>query len=649
MSSSSERPSQTLADYVVLVFSPALIVGLVCSLAFFLLEVFYQENGPWKGRLQWILFFYVFGAVLVGRISLLGEIAGRAWLYGLVLAFLSYLGLGLFIEYPADAKELSWLINLLLVAVIWWSAHKLARDCTNVDEDTDMSGEGVLQAAGLEETPQRQEEPAEGEAEKKLGWWQRYQRYREERKKKRTLGVWVVYFSLAALPLFGLGQSLIPAGDPRRRTAFWLMTVYVGCGLGLLLTTCFLGLRRYLRQRRLQMPAAMTATWLTVGGGLIVVFVVVGALLPRPNPEYPWLGLGSTGSAKRSASNYAMKGDAPGEGSGRPGAAGRDGKEGGAAGQKDQGKGGPGKEGQGGQGKGGQGGKGKDGQGQSGKGQSGKGESGKGQSGQGESGKGKSGQGESGKGEKGSEKGERRDGKDGQRGSGGQGGQSGKQAGKALKGMGEHGKDEGQKSGTTGSSAGRRLAGLTDLMRKVAPVLKWIVFGLLLLVVLFFVLRGGLQFLAGFTDWARRLLEALRNFWAGLFAGWGGRKTEAEGQEEEEPAPARPERPFASFANPFDTGAADRWKARELVRYTFAALQAWARERDLGRQDGETPLEFSERVAGEVPALEAELRQLAALYARAAYARGALPGNTVEVVRRFWERLERVAAAPLSA
>ena len=103
-----------------------------------------------------------------------------------------------------------------------------------------------------------------------IGWWERFERFREERKKRRVLGAWVIYFSLAALPLFGLGEALIPVEETgRRQYAFWLMAAYVGSGLGLLLTTCFLSVRRYLRQRRLQMPVAMTAAWLTAGGGLI--------------------------------------------------------------------------------------------------------------------------------------------------------------------------------------------------------------------------------------------------------------------------------------------------------------------------------------------------------------------------------------------
>src|SRR5262249_23137892 len=95
------------------------------------------------------------------------------------------------------------------------------------------------------------------------GWWARYQRFHSEQKKKpHTPGVWVVYFSLAALPLFGLGQAQIPAEETARRaSAFWLLCIYVASGLGLLLTTSFLGLRRYLRQRKLNMPKAITAAW----------------------------------------------------------------------------------------------------------------------------------------------------------------------------------------------------------------------------------------------------------------------------------------------------------------------------------------------------------------------------------------------------
>jgi hypothetical protein len=85
------------------------------------------------------------------------------------------------------------------------------------------------------------------------------------------------------------------------------------------------------------------------------------------------------------------------------------------------------------------------------------------------------------------------------------------------------------------------------------------------------------------------------------------------------------------------------------VRCSFAALQAWAHERDLGRPPEETPLEFAARVGNDVPALDADARQLALLYARAVYADGRLPPESVETVRQFWNKLEVVTEQPLSA
>src|SRR5581483_8750500 len=127
-------------------------------------------------------------------------------------------------------------------------------------------------------------------------------------------------FSLAALPIYGLGQSLIDPDDvERRRHAFWMMAIYVAAGLGLLVTTAFLGLRRYLRQRGLNMPKKMTAAWLTAGGVLTLVLLVVGALLPRPDAEYSVLDLAPAKSETRDASDFAMKDGEGGKGEGRVG------------------------------------------------------------------------------------------------------------------------------------------------------------------------------------------------------------------------------------------------------------------------------------------------------------------------------------------
>ena len=628
---SSDRNNQTLADYVALAISPALIMGLVASLVFFLINVLYV--GEYVERMRWILFFFVFGAVLIARMTMLDHTSSRAALYGVPLGFLTWLGMQMFVEYPEDGgiRELSFLLNGGLIGFVWWCAHRLTWDCTNINEETDIDAEGLLQAAGLEE--QGGPKPAVEEAKPLSSetWLQRWRRYREERNKKRILGVWIVYFSLAALPLFGLGQALIPAEDvERRNTSFWLMVVYVGCGLSLLLTTCFLSLRRYLRQRRLQMPTAMTGVWLTVGGMLIAALLLLSALLPRPNAEYSLFSVSAAKSPQRGASKYAMKGGKAGKGEGRPGADNSDEKKenadsGGDKGQQKGERGAATKQGQ--KGSGGQQGKSSQSGDRQGK------SDGQGQKSQNNSSNQNKGDPNSGRdqpADKGNNKQARSD-NDNRNTSDQRQARSDKDASE---------RSASRSSPNTSPSAVRNVVG------KIAPVLKWIVFALLGLAVLFFVFRSGLQFLANFTDWARRLLDALRNFWANLF---GGRQktTEEERRIEQEEKILR-ERPFSSFRNPF-AGSQIGMAVPELIRYSFAAAQAWARERDLGRQPGETPLEFVSRVGAEVPALDADLQRLAILYARAVYARGGLPSNSAEVLRQFWQRLEAVAEQPLSA
>ena len=73
---------------------------------------------------------------------------------------------------------------------------------------------------------------------------------------------------------------------PSRKTGasgcFVYFLAYISSGMGLLLATSFLNLRRYLRQRKLKMPAAMTATWLSTGAIVIVGLTVLAAALPLP-------------------------------------------------------------------------------------------------------------------------------------------------------------------------------------------------------------------------------------------------------------------------------------------------------------------------------------------------------------------------------
>jgi hypothetical protein len=648
----ANRPRHTLGDYLAIAISPALIMALVGSLVFFLLEVLYV--GKYEGRMRWILFCFIFAAVLIARVQMNQGISDRAPLYGLVLGVLVYIGLQRFVEYPEDVPlaGFGWAINLGLMALIWWCAHRLTWDCTLVDDSTEGSGEGLLAASGLEQPataegttetgpadgqPASHPEPASepesprGDRARRtrersglLAWWDRWHDYQEaQRRRPRNPGVWVVYFSLAALPLFGLGQSLIPVEEgARRRYAFWLIAVYLASGLGLLLATHYLGLRRYLRQRNLTMPVSMTGVWLIMGGILVSVLLLVGAVLPRPAAEFPILPLGSSaGSPERQASRYAVKTDSAGEGEGRSSSdQSQKDPEGQPSSTKSQDKadsqGGRGqadsKSSSSGQNKGQGQGRGKSGQDSSQRSQS--------QQGQGQS-----------RGQQSSQNSSNRSGKPAQ----------GRQQGRA----GKDGRD-GSSERKDSSSSEDKSSSWSSIFHTLSRVLKWVVFAALAVAVVVVLMRSGLQYLANFTDWARRLLAALEAWWQRLF---GGRPERAAEAETEAVARARELRPFASYTNPFESGRADRLSPEELVRYTFEAFEAFARERGVGRGPEQTPLEFAAHAGKELPALEADARRLASLYARTAYGHGRLPAATPDALRQFWQHLEAVAESRLSA
>jgi hypothetical protein len=288
------KPQKTAADYMVIALSPALIMMLVGSLCFFLIEVFYR--GKMIGAVCWVMFWFVIGIVLVARIAI-EKSTEYAALYGLGLALATWL-------YMVRTQP-SYLIGIVLLAVVWFCAHKLVWDCTLIDEDQDSSGQGLLQKAPVAA-------PVKTKSTRKPG---------RKISAPHSPGKWVIWFSLAALPLFGLGQMLLPAGAAGpRRTGFLLLAAYLAAALGLLLTTSFLGLRRYLRHRYLKMPAAVALAWLKLGVGVVVIALVGAAFLPRPGAREAWATLSyQIDYQLRRASEYASRNNAPGQGQGRTG------------------------------------------------------------------------------------------------------------------------------------------------------------------------------------------------------------------------------------------------------------------------------------------------------------------------------------------
>jgi Domain of unknown function (DUF4129) len=657
------RTPETLADYLVVAVCPTLIGLLVGSLMFFLVEVFYQ--GEYPVRLLFVMAMFVMAIVCVARIAM-EEGMQYASLFAFPLAIVVGLALVRFISVNP-------LINWALMAIVWWATHKLTWDCTLVDDTQDASGQGLLQQMGLDPSAAASPSGPPGttalasELEATIGaavpsrpWWETLL---EPDRRPHAPGVWVVYFSLAALPLFGIGGWFVPAADPdARRRVFLLLVVYVACGLALLLATSFLGLRRYLRQRRLEMPLEMTATWVTVGVAMILAMLILATILPRPSAEYSLSQLPfAFTSAVRQASRYAVGPEGTRDSSNDPQlstTAAKEGQQTAREGSKTSSSG----KGDNSQGKteptasSARPGKGShSSERKSGSEQGGSAE-GKGQSSrqrQDGPSSGKQGQrtqngepqgGQSGRGDRSDSSESSRGGKESDSSSGSRQGsqppasngeQDAPSKGENQSIAGSHAQPE-ARSLASSSSTSQSLANLaTRAGQTLGTLLKWLFYAVLLVggLTLGWIYREELL-----AAW-QKLLEELRELWAG----WFDRKPTT--QDAAAVTPAAAPRPFAAFADPFASGAAARMSWPDLVRYTFAAVEAWAREHECPRQQDQTPHEFAQALGLAEPQIAGAVQALAGAYNQLAYAPRSAARGAVEPLRQLWRDLHDADAS----
>src|SRR5207249_3276678 len=121
------------------------------------------------------------------------------------------------------------------------------------------------------------------------------------------------------------------------------------------------------------------------------------------------------------------------------------------------------------------------------------------------------------------------------------------------------------------------------------------------------------RFLANSQAWAAA-------WWTRLMRMFARKPAADEKPTDDVLTPLRPPRPFAVYSNPFTDGSADQRDGADLIRYSFAALEAWARENGHPRGEGETPFEFAQEVGEIDHDLQEPAGRLAASYSRLAYA-----------------------------
>jgi hypothetical protein len=147
----------------------------------------------------------------------------------------------------------------------------------------------------------------------------------------------------------------------------------------------------------------------------------------------------------------------------------------------------------------------------------------------------------------------------------------------------------------------------------------------------------------GYGIWKYRheLMKALADILGSLRELFGGKRSD-EAAQEQEAAQTKRVRTFAEFRDPFQSGEHRQMPPEELVRYTFAAFEAWANDRGKPRAVDCTPQEFVRATLPPDSEMHAEARRLARLYSEAAYAGARTPREAANELRGLWQMMQEM-------
>jgi hypothetical protein len=262
-------------DYALAALSPVLIILMIGSLVYFLLTTLYR--GDFQARLMWILGLFTMASVLITRIAI-EQSRTQSFTYLGLLSAATLLVAPRFFVLEGFLSPLSIPILIGFLALIVFLADRITMDCTSVDDAHDSHGYGLLQSLGIFKRNDDQEpviprqRPTQASDTPESS---------NKESRSHNPGVWILYFALLALPVFGLGQFFLPSGQAQR-VALACLVIYLGSALALLVMISLLALRQYVRQRDVEMQTGMSWNWLATGIGSVLGLVLLMAILPLP-------------------------------------------------------------------------------------------------------------------------------------------------------------------------------------------------------------------------------------------------------------------------------------------------------------------------------------------------------------------------------
>ena len=272
-------------DLLLQVANPALIIAMVASLIFFLIEIFYR--GPHVIRLNVIMTLFTAATVLISRISIeAGKERAALFAAGLAIATLATTSVIVEFEYQQFAA-MEFVVIVALIVIIMWVSNRLVWDCTLLGRNRDVSAMGLTEVIRQKfvrsnNNAAKTSKRAKSSAVKQANGFNFFEFMLGRNGKNSTPGLWVFYLAVAAFPIFGFGQWFV-SPNTSGFSVFLLFAVYLTSGLGLLMVTSLLGLKRYVNKRGITVPEPIAMNWLFVGSLFLIGLLLLISFLPRPD------------------------------------------------------------------------------------------------------------------------------------------------------------------------------------------------------------------------------------------------------------------------------------------------------------------------------------------------------------------------------
>ena len=249
-------------DQAIETITPICVFGMLASLTYFMIDLRSAVMPQGVEMMRWVLFFFILAAVGINRIRRDQEEHGCSWVVlSVALAAVTLLVLtartgtvGAFTG-QRMSRSLALLINVAIVAVLWFGADRITADCSLDGVSEESVAEGLLTAD-------------KG----------------KRRKRVKRPGLLIVMLALPAAVFFGLSRLVLPHATAAVRSHAWVSAgAYIFFSLVLLALTSARLQRMYLVGRKVSVPWKAMAIWVATGMVIAALSLAVASVFPKPN------------------------------------------------------------------------------------------------------------------------------------------------------------------------------------------------------------------------------------------------------------------------------------------------------------------------------------------------------------------------------